>query len=245
MSRGGIILDGDGGLAGNLWLGMMVGLGAPVEVGEKLPALLGLDSAVVSFDVVQRGDVAAVRVDISGTEQTSEMSLIGMLETIQALRAPVEVRTSAQAVLLARQSAEAVTAGIDLSRCRYAGDDVADTLIDVVGGVWLWRSLGAPRVFVEGPLAVGCSPPPAVAALLGDQATNRTAAAAGELTTPTGAALLQYCRTSHRPRGAAIAEVRVDAVFSDRGLVPPLRARLVLGVGDDEDLADTGLYQRR
>lgn len=86
----------------------------------------------------------------------------GMLSVVDRISAPERVVHGARAVLRARQVAEADAMGMDVDERVYEGDAVADTLIDVIAGVWLWSDIGAPRVYVVAPLAPGSDPPPPV-----------------------------------------------------------------------------------
>jgi len=210
-----ISLSGEAGLAGNLWLAVMIGFGAPQEVLDELPAQLELPYVTVD---VQAGD--EVRVTISGTEHAPSTRWAEMLRRVSQVDAPYPIRADATAVLHWRKKAERGTpADSDV----YSGEAFADTLIDVVGGVWLWHLLRRPRVHLRAPLEIGASPPVSVHRLLTGVPTQQSSRQP-EVTTPTGAALLGAAYCPGHPSGLATHRISAPATFSDRGLVPELRA---------------------
>jgi uncharacterized protein (DUF111 family) len=135
------------------------------------------------------------------------------------------VESDALRVLERRERAEAMYLGVALEQRVYRGDDVADTLIDVVGGLLLWDALGRPAVQTWGPVAVGGRVRSSSVSLLGAVPTVE-GHAGFELVTPTGAALLGATWS-----GVCADEppwqFEVHGDFSRAAGLPPVRAALV------------------
>ncbi|MGI6168191.1 MAG: LarC family nickel insertion protein [Christensenellales bacterium] len=200
-----LYLDCAAGISGDMLIGALLDLGLDYELWERRLALLGIDGeyrldmerivkygrAGVNFDVVVRGkwakDAALKRrfFDVAGL--VCESGLSGR-----------EKRRSLK-VLEALGNAQARAHGIALEQVAFHEPGAVDTIVDVVGACIAVEMLGAGRI-VCSPVHVGYGsvchrgrrysvPAPTTALLLEDVPTYREAA--GELTTPTGAALLR------------------------------------------------------
>ena len=109
-------LSGDSGISGDLWAGMMIGLGARADILERLPSLLGFDDVSATAEVGAETGATFVRVRVEGTQGAPRMHWSDMLSAIDRVGEPARVRDGARAVLRSRQAAEAEAMVMPLER---------------------------------------------------------------------------------------------------------------------------------
>lgn len=219
-----VVLDCPSGIAGNLWMAALLGLGADVHALEDLPARLGVPHARVDWRH-DPGPPATSEVAVLDAEATAATDFPGMLERVRGARLPAELCATALGVLREREEAEARHLGLDLSTMEFRGEAVADTLLDIVGGVVLWDSLGRPEVLTSRPVVAGHRPRSSSVELL-DGIPFSPGGADYVLVTPTGAALLRAFWAPGPVRGHAVRKVDVPGDFSTAAGLPPLHATL-------------------
>lgn len=212
------------GIAGNLWLAAFVGLGAQEGLIRELPEALHLPFVSVRTAVESNGAYRP-SVSIEGTALAGAETYSQMLGRISDAGLPPDVEANARRVMEARQRAESAARGLALEGRTFDGDAMADTLLDVVGGVLLWFDLGKPAITTRGPVVLGGKRPPAVSELLGAIPTT-TGPADLELTTPTGAALLGHFWEPVEAEGEPLRRAEVRGDFSSPGLTDELGAAL-------------------
>ena len=194
-------LDPIGGLAGDMVLAALLDAGAPVAALEETVAALGLD---VRIDVgrVQRSGIAATHVNVVTTERSSGRPAGELRAILTDAPLPDEVRAAALAAFDRLAAAEASIHGVsarDVVLHELGGDD---TLVDLCGVFALLRALGVQRLTC-GPLPMGGGltttqhgptplPAPATLAILAGLPIVGVETA-GELVTPTGAAIAAEC----------------------------------------------------
>lgn len=199
----------------------LLGLGADPAVIEDLPTRLGVPNARISWEC----DGTTSEVQVLGAEDSIPTDYRGLLDRVRTAGLPSDLRDIALRVLQDREVAEAHLLGVDLARHVFVEEAVADTLIDVVGGVLLWAALDRPTVSLGSPIVAGDPPRPSSVSLL-EGMPYRSGGAALPLVTPTGAALLRAVWQPGPPRGEAIRAVDVPGDFSRSAGLPPLRAAL-------------------
>ena len=194
-------------------------LGALVDAGFPLGQLrAGLSALPV--DGYTLSAVEATRCEMRGThlkvqlEERTRLSPAALLEAVDASGLHPEVRQRAASVLRALWTAEARVHGEPESALELEELGTVDTLVDVVGTCLALHQMGVEEVYAA-PLVLGESTPPrrtggysnpAPATLELIAAAGATVAAespahagAGELTTPTGAALITTLAQFRRP----------------------------------------------
>ena len=201
-------------------LGALLDGGVPVDVIEAAIGALGISGVVVSAQIDVRCEVRGTRalVDVSEAKRYSPQQ---MLDTASHAAGLSEgVRSQAMGALNALFDAEARVHGHDRAAVHLDELGTADTLVDVVGVVAGLEYLAVERVYAS-PLVLGeatgprrpggySNPAPAtleiIAASKAPIAPDRPIyAGVGELTTPTGAALI-----------ATLAQFRQPAMSLDR-----------------------------
>lgn len=195
-----LYLDPFGGAAGDMLLGALLDVGASESEVRRALEGLGLGGWRLAVRRDRQQGFAGLRavVEVSGSSHPARH-----FSDVQALLASAElpgrVRERALAVFEALFHAEAAVHGETLQTVHLHEAGAVDAVVDIVGTCAALDSLGVQRVFC-GQVAVGRGsvetthgllpvPPPAVAQLLcGIPLAPH--AADGEMTTPTGAALL-------------------------------------------------------
>ena len=213
------------GIAGNLWMAALLGLGADPSGLDDLPGRLGVAYATIEW---HRNDVdgrTVSEVSVHGTAGAPPATFADLVAAISGAGLGPAVTRDAVRVLELRQRAEGEFNGFDIHTRTYFGDDVADTLIDVVGGVLMWHRLDRPIVTTTGPVALGGKVLGPTRLLMQDLPTC-LGDSGYELTTPTGAALLADRWRPGRAAGLPVREVRVPSDFSTAGRLEPLAAAL-------------------
>ena len=209
-----------GGASGDMLLGALLDAGVSLDTIEKVIDALGLTGVSVATKPDVRCEVRGTRalVDVSAAKRYSPQQ---MLDTVAHAAGLSEgVRSQAMGALNALFDAEARVHGHDRAAVHLDELGTADTLVDVVGVAAGLEHLAVERVYAS-PLVLGeatgprrpggySNPAPAtleiIAASKAPIAPERPIyAGVGELTTPTGAALI-----------ATLAEFRQPAMALDR-----------------------------
>jgi len=194
-------LDCFSGVAGNMVLGALIDAGLPVHVLNDTVAQLGLEGVTVKVERVSRGGLAATHVAVdagshSGHHHRHLPEILGM---ITAAQLPSRVADRATRIFRRLAEAEAGVHGIDIDEVHFHEVGAADAIVDIVGACMGFEALGLERLF-SSPIPTGsgtvtCAhgvlpvPAPATAALLRG-VPLAPSDEVGELTTPTGAAIV-------------------------------------------------------
>jgi len=195
------ILDPFSGIAGDMTLGALVAVGLDPDWLLALPARVGLQDVEVRITQVQRASIACTKVDFTIPPQPHGRHLSGILKMVNASGAPDGVRERASAAFEAIAHAEAAIHSMPVEKVHLHEVGAVDAILDILGSVWGMHELGVERVYC-GPIVVGDGtvkaahgilpvPAPATLALLHGLPTRAGPANSGELTTPTGAALVR------------------------------------------------------
>jgi uncharacterized protein (TIGR00299 family) protein len=199
------------GISGDMLLGALLDLGAPLDGVRAAVAATGLRGWSLDAERVTRGPLGATRAVVTVQDTATERRAGALLERVAAW--PMAVRA-----VRAIAEVEGRIHGVDPELVHLHEIGGLDTVVDTVGVAAACDLLGVTAVHC-GPLALGRGtvatrhgvlplPAPAAAALLAAVGAPVTGAGEGETVTPTGAALL----------------VGAGAVF---GPVPPMRLHAV------------------
>ncbi|MEN3303301.1 nickel pincer cofactor biosynthesis protein LarC [Pseudonocardia sp.] len=188
------------GISGDMFLGALLDLGAPVDEVREAVAATGLTGWQLDVEQVSRGALTAARARVRVADTATERSAAALLEMVGRAR-PTPVAALATRAVRAIADVEGRLHGVPVADVHLHEIGGADTVVDTVGVAAALHLLGVREVHC-GPLAIGAGtisgshgvlplPAPATAALLAAaEAPIEPSGAAGETVTPTGAALL-------------------------------------------------------
>ena len=204
------ILDAFSGIAGDMTLGALIAVGLDPDWVRALPQTLGLADVVARVQEVLRGEVACTKVDFDIPPQPHGRS-VGDIRALVAAAAvvPPDVRARADRVFTLIAEQEAEIHGTTPERVHLHEVGAVDAILDVVGSVWGFALLGVERVYC-GALQVGDGfvraahgmlpvPAPATLRILEGLRVRPGPDGAGELVTPTGAALVRVLAEGSPP----------------------------------------------
>ena len=202
-----------GGASGDMVLGALVDLGVPLSTLREELAKLGTGGYRIEAGPETRCEVRGTHLKVH-LDDSTRYSPKTMLDIIGRSPLPAAVIGPSTKVLRALWEAESRVHGAEPEALELEELGSVDTLVDVVGAAIGLHHLGVYKVYAA-PLVLGAASPPrraggysnpAPATLELIAAANAPAAAdnpiyqnAGELTTPTGAALLTSLAEFHRP----------------------------------------------
>jgi pyridinium-3,5-bisthiocarboxylic acid mononucleotide nickel chelatase len=235
------VFDPFSGASGDMILGALVDVGAPLASIEKAVAQLGLDGVRLSSEPAGSGAVRGtrVRVDAVNEQPSRDWRTIRALIADSTLEPPV--RDGALAVFAALAKAESEAHDEPIEQVHFHEVGAIDAIVDIAGACAALHELGVEQI-VSHPVAVGSGwvqsdhgvlpvPAPATANLLAGSFTPirpdpPAESAPGELLTPTGAAILVTLASWTVPE--YIPE-RVSHGFGSRQLPWPNALRLWIG----------------
>ena len=207
------------GAAGDMILAALVDVGCPVDVLRETVAKLGLPGVEVTVKRVKRHGIAAVHVDVKVPEKAkhAHRHLPQILDIITAGDFPTWVADHARKVFQRLAEAEALVHGISVDRVHFHEVGAADAIVDIVGACAALDHLDVAHV-LSSPIPTGSGtvtcehgimpvPAPATAELLRG-VPLALCDEPGEVTTPTGAAILTTLAADFGPPPA----VTIDRV---------------------------------
>ncbi len=224
------------GISGDKLLGALLAAGFRIDDLRTALAPLRLADAVT---IVKRrtGGLAAVGVEVAEKPGLPLRTLPELRDAVRAADAPEPARAAAERILLALAEAEAQVHGVPLEEVHFHEVGAADTVVDVLGAALGLHALGVEEL-VCSPIAVGSGtvaaahgvlpiPAPATALLLRGLPVV-PGAATGELTTPTGAAIVRTLAASFgEPPPMRVTGAGLGAGTRDLGV--PNVAQLLVG----------------
>jgi pyridinium-3,5-bisthiocarboxylic acid mononucleotide nickel chelatase len=204
------ILDPFSGISGDMTLGALLDVGLDGEWLRALPSSLGLDGVGVRIADVKRGEIACKKVDFDIPPQPHGRHLRHLQEIVSRSSAPPVVKERANRAFTLIAEQEAVIHATTVERVHLHEVGAVDAILDVVGSVWGFELLGIERIF-SGAIATGDGvvqaahgtlpvPAPATLRLLEGHPVRPGPQGAGELVTPTGAALVRVLSSGPPPR---------------------------------------------
>ncbi|MCH7814297.1 MAG: nickel pincer cofactor biosynthesis protein LarC [Planctomycetes bacterium] len=228
------------GASGDMILGALIDAGADVEhIGRQLAGMSIAGCSVSAAKVVKQG-LAATQVTVPGesAESAPHRHLETIRQIIQDSDLSEQVRARAIAVFQRLAEAEAAVHGCSIEEVHFHEVGAVDAIADIVGAMVALEDLGVERV-VCSPLVVGsgtvrCAhgelpiPAPATANLLRG-VPLADCDEPGELTTPTGAAILTTLAESFGPLPAMTIERIGYGAGRREGRNRPNLLRVMLG----------------
>ena len=232
-----------GGASGDMLLGALLDAGLPLDAVREAVDTMGIPGVDIETATETRCEVRGTRalVDVSGAPRYSPQQMLDAVAGAAGLSETT--RSRATAVLKSLFAAEARVHGNDPDQIHLHELGTADTLVDVVGVVHGLEQLGVGRVYAS-PLVLGeptgprrpggySNPAPAtleiIAAAGAPVAPERQFhAGVGELTTPTGAALITTLADEFRQPAMTIDRIGVGVGGKDPPAFPNV-LRLWLG----------------
>ena len=217
-----------GGASGDMLLGALVDLGFDLENLRRELAKLNITGYEITAEQQWRREVRGTKLSVV-VQDHARYSPKGILETVKNSGLPTETKAKAEQVLSTLWRAEARVHGEAEEALELEELGSVDTLVDVVGVVSGLAHLKVERVYASA-LVLGAAEPPrwpggypnpapaslelvamAEAPVAADRAIYE---GAGELTTPTGAALITTLATFERP-AMSVASIGVGLGTKD------------------------------
>ena len=202
-----------GGASGDMLLGALVDAGLPLELLRRELAKLPVDGYALAAAEETRCEIRGTHLKVH-LEDRTRYSPAALLRAVKESGLDPSVKHQAASVLRALWQAEARVHGEPEEALELEELGSVDTLVDVVGFCAGLRELGVDEVYAA-PLVLGepspprrvggySNPAPATLELIATTGAPVTAdspahAGAGELTTPTGAALITTLSEFRRP----------------------------------------------
>ena len=203
------ILDPFSGISGDMTLGALIGVGLDPDWLRALPERLGLPQIGVDIREVLRGEIVCWKVDFEIPPQPHGRHIDQIRELVANSGAPEEVRERADRAFWSIAASEGEIHGLPPEQVHLHEVGAVDAILDVVGAIWGFSELGVEDVrcgtirtgdgtvrAAHGLLPV---PAPATLKLLEGYRVSPGPDGAGELVTPTGAALVRVLSTGLPP----------------------------------------------
>jgi uncharacterized protein (TIGR00299 family) protein len=207
-----------GGVSGDMTLAALLDAGLPLPTLEAAIGALGLSDMRIEAWRDRRGAIAGTRVEVEVANDPPR-SISDFIKIIQGSDLPAMVQKQATSIFERLGEAEAAVHGIHDGPPKLHELGSLDTLVDIVGAVAGLHAMGVEAVYAS-PLMLGSGtvktshgvlpvPGPATAYLIADAGAPvrpPPKEPLGELTTPTGAAILTTLATF------STRTIRVEAI---------------------------------
>lgn len=230
------------GASGDMVLGALLDAGLPADALREDLAKLNLADYSLDVQKIKKQGFAATKVNVLMTGKPGHRHLKNIVEILDKSSLSDAVRNQARAVFTRLAEAEAAAHNSTIERVHFHEVGAVDAIVDVVGAVASLHRLGIARVecspIPTGHGTVKCEhgimpvPAPGTAALLKGipiLATDEL----GELTTPTGAAILTTLSQRFGPLpGMKLAAIGYGAGTRD-GQTRPNLLRVLIGEAAD------------
>jgi uncharacterized protein (TIGR00299 family) protein len=241
-----VYFDCVSGASGDMILGSLVALGAPLPEIERRLRALPLAGFRLGAGEARRHGFAAFQLQVEIEETRSHRHWSEIRRLLEAADLPVRVRHRALAAFGLLADAEAAAHGVPVEKVHFHEVGAIDAIVDIVGTAWALELLSVDRChaseipqgrgFTRAAHGVLPVPAPATVQILEGTAVRMTEIQA-ELTTPTGAALLRsLCDSIGAPVGLRLLRTGIATGTMDLAERPNiLRALLGEPVGAGED----------
>jgi uncharacterized protein (TIGR00299 family) protein len=218
-----LYLDAFAGISGDMMLGVLVDLGAPVDILRDTAHRLGLSEANITATRTERKGFGAAKVQVRVMDREVVRTYAHIKELIEGSDLSPQAKERSQKVFALLAEAESRIHSRNIEQVHFHELGSADTLVDVVGSVVCLEYLGVEELLCS-PLPMGTGmiktshgvypvPAPAVTEILRGVPVYSSGIPT-EIVTPTGAAI-------------------VAALASEFCLLPPMRIQSVgYGAGD-------------
>lgn len=203
------ILHPFSGISGDMTLGALIALGLDPEWLRGLAAQIGIEGIVTEIRDVKRAGIACTKVDFQIPTQPHGRHLKHIRQILEKSSAPASVKQKADAAFTLITEQEAAIHGTTVEKVHLHEVGAVDAILDIVGSIWGFELLGVEDVYC-GPITVGDGvvfaahgtmpvPAPATMKLLEGHVIKTGPQGAGELVTPTGAALVRVLSKGPEP----------------------------------------------
>jgi len=232
------------GISGDMILGALVDAGLELEVLREELAKLRLDGFRLEAKKVKRCSLTGTKVEvIVDHHEHSHRHLSHILEIIKESKLPPKVQEDCEAIFSHLARAEAKVHGTSVEHVHFHEVGALDSIVDIVGSVIGLYRLGLDKIY-SSPLHLGSGfvmaehgklpvPAPGTAELIKGIPTYSTEVE-GELTTPTGAAIITTLASQFGPVPLMkIEQIGYGAGAKEFPSLPNL-LRLMIGQGEDE-----------
>jgi len=203
-----LLLEPIGGISGDLFLGAMADLGVDLRPLTAVLEDLGVRGFRLRSERTSEHGIAGTRVTVDLDAKAQEHSHRPWSDIRPLLeRLPAGVTKPALAIFGKLASAEGKVHGVAEEAVEFHEIGAVDSIVDIVGAAWALNRLGNPRVVSRAPplgsgtvrSQHGVIPVPAPATLQILAGLPTLLEGRGELTTPTGAAILAACADFELP----------------------------------------------
>lgn len=193
-----LFFDAPSGIAGDMTIAALVDLGVPWQLVEDVAPKLGLEGVVLTRTQVARGAVGATHVHVSFPEDQPERSYRQIIDLLTDSRLSRPVIELSLAIFRRLAQAESEVHRIPIDSVAFHEVGAVDAIVDIVGAAACLDYIGAEVLCSPLPMGTGsvsCRhgllplPAPATVNCLVGVPTY-DAGVAGELVTPTGAAIV-------------------------------------------------------
>lgn len=224
-------------------LGALVDAGVPLDALNAAIGSLGLPGCRLRAEEVKKNGFRATQVTVDYEHEHKHRHLSQIMAIIEAGQLSERQKTVARRIFTRLAEAEAKVHGTTVEAIHFHEVGAVDSIADIVGAAVGWDLLGVERILAS-PVPTGsgkiriahgeCSvPAPATAELL-QNIPLAESAAQGELTTPTGAAILSTLVERFGPLPAMkIGRIGYGAGQRDYADRPNLLRLLVGETADD------------
>lgn len=204
-----LYLDGESGMSGNMFVAALLDAGIEEEPWRAAIATIPLPVTEVILERVQKQGIRALHMDVRFPEEHVHRHLSDIVALIDAASLREPVKGLAKRIFHTLATAEAAVHGISVDEVHFHEVGAVDAIIDIVSAAYLLDASGAERVICSpvrlGQGTVSCAhgmmpiPAPATALLMRD-IPSFAGDVRGELTTPTGAAILKTVVSEFGPQ---------------------------------------------
>ena len=206
-----VYFDCVSGASGDMILGSLIALGAPIEEVERRLRALPLEGFTLVAGRATRHGFEAFQLHVETRETKSHRHYTEIRRLLENAKLPERVLRRASATFEVLGRAEAAAHQVPIEKVHFHEVGAIDAIVDIVGTAWALELLDVSRChasvipqgrgFVNSAHGVLPIPAPATLRILEGVAVRATEIEA-ELTTPTGAALLRaLCDTIGEPVG--------------------------------------------
>lgn len=200
-----LYLEPVGGIAGDMFLAAAIDLGVPLDALEAPLKSLGIEGWHFEITRATRHGVVGTHLDVVVDTETrhSHTSWPAIDALIRGSRLPERAKIDALKVFRLLGEAEAKVHGVSLEALHFHEVGAVDSIVDLCGAALALELLGNPRVLSSPPplgsgttrISHGVVPVPVPATIELLRGVPVRFEGQGELTTPTGAALLKAFAT--------------------------------------------------
>jgi pyridinium-3,5-bisthiocarboxylic acid mononucleotide nickel chelatase len=212
-----LYLEPVGGIAGDMFLAAALDLGVDARALEAGLRTLGLDGWGLEVTRAMRQNITGVHLNVRLDSSVPHLHrpLSEILERIGRSALPQRARAQARAVFETIGRAEAKIHDLPLESVQFHEVGAVDSIVDICGAALALELLGQPEVFASAPplgsgtvqTAHGAFPVPVPATLEILRDAPVRFEGVGELTTPTGAALLRTLARAAPPPPLVVERV--------------------------------------